>query len=120
MFRFGVVGFTSFILDFSLTYICKEKLHLDKYIANTIGDGVSSTYNFILNRIWAFESKDRRILKQVLLYILSMIAGLIMSNGLIYLFVDIAGIHFYIAKILTIGTIMVWNFMFNDLVIFNH
>jgi putative flippase GtrA len=116
--RFCIVGFLSFIVDFSLTYICKEKLHWNKYIANTTGFLTSSIVNFVLNRIWAFNSKDEQMTKQAVLFAISTVAGLVLGNGMVYLFADLLGIHFYIAKLISIAVMMIWNFTFNDLVIF--
>ena len=33
--KFGIVGGTGIIVDFSITWICKEKLQLNKYISNS-------------------------------------------------------------------------------------
>jgi len=35
--KFGVVGFSGVIVDFGFTYICKEWLKIQKYIANAVG-----------------------------------------------------------------------------------
>jgi putative flippase GtrA len=116
--RFGIVGFVSFVVDFSLTYACKEWLHWDKYLANTIGFLVSSVLNFMLNRIWAFDSKDERVTKQAALFAIATVSGLFLGNGMVYLFADYIGINFYIAKLMSVGIMMIWNFSVNHFIIF--
>lgn len=118
--KFGVVGFSSFIIDFTLTYLCKEKLQLNKYVANTIGFLFAATYNFTLNRIWSFGSADPEIVKQAAIFGLSMTIGLLLASGLIYIFSDRMKFNFYISKLMAVSVVMVWNFTMNNLVIFAH
>ena len=56
--RFGIVGTTGMVIDFSITWLCREKLHFNKYIANTLGFSFAVINNFILNRVWTFENKS--------------------------------------------------------------
>ncbi len=35
--RFGIVGLSGMCIGFLITWICKEKIKLKKYIANTAG-----------------------------------------------------------------------------------
>jgi putative flippase GtrA len=116
--KFGIVGFISFLVDFSLTYACKEWFHWDKYLANSTGVIISSLVNFMLNRIWAFGSKDKGVAKQLVLFAISNISGLFLGNGIIYLLSDMIGINFYIAKLISIGIVAVWHFSANHFIIF--
>jgi putative flippase GtrA len=120
IFKFGVVGFSSFIIDFSITYLTKEKLKFNKYLANMTGFIFAATYNFTLNRIWSFGSQDPEIAKQAIFFALSMTTGLAIASGLIYIFSDRMKFNFYIAKLMAVSVVMVWNFSMNNFVIFNH
>ena len=35
--KFGVVGFSGVFVDFGITWLCKEKIRLNKYLSNAIG-----------------------------------------------------------------------------------
>ena len=35
--KFLIVGVSGLIIDFGLTYLCKEKIKLNKYLSNSIG-----------------------------------------------------------------------------------
>jgi putative flippase GtrA len=118
--KFAVVGFTSFVMDMSITYVCKEKLLLNKYLANTIGFLFAATYNFTLNKLWSFDSHDGEIVRQALIFTASMTTGLLIASGLIYIFSDRMKLNFYISKLLAVSVVMVWNFTMNRLVIFAH
>ena len=56
--KFGVVGFSGVFVDFGITYLCKEKIKINKYVSNAIGFICAATSNYILNRIWTFESEN--------------------------------------------------------------
>ena len=54
--KFGVVGLSGVFVDFGFTYIFKEKLKVQKYVANAIGFTIEDSYNYYLNLIWYFDS----------------------------------------------------------------
>ena len=58
-FKFCVVGGSGVFVDFGVTYLCKEWLKLNKYVANSLGFLCASTSNYILNRIWTFQNENR-------------------------------------------------------------
>ena len=49
--KFILVGFTGLFIDFGLTFFCKEKLNLNKYISNSIGFVLAALSNYFINRI---------------------------------------------------------------------
>ena len=53
--RFCIVGGSGVFVDFGITWLCKELLHLNKYVANAMGFLCAATSNFFLNRMWTFE-----------------------------------------------------------------
>ena len=118
--KFGVVGLSSFIMDFTITYITKERLKLNKYLANSFGFFFAAVYNFTLNRIWTFHSNETNISLQMFKFSVSMTIGMLLANSLIYVFNDKWKINFYVSKLMAVCVVMVWNFTMNNLVIFNH
>ena len=56
--KFGVVGFSGVFVDFGFTYLGKEKVRIQKYIANAIGFTIAATSNYFLNRYWTFQSHN--------------------------------------------------------------
>ncbi|MFN8310277.1 MAG: GtrA family protein [Chitinophagales bacterium] len=120
MLKFGVVGFSSFVMDFSITYVTKEKLRFNKYIANSCGFFFSAIYNFTLNRLWTFHSQDDQIVLQMVKFGISMSIGLLLANTLIYVFNEKMKQNFYVSKLMAVCVVMIWNFTMNNLIIFSH
>ena len=56
--KYGLSGLLGMALDFSVTWICKEKLLLNKYFANSLGFCMAVINNFLLNRYWTFENTN--------------------------------------------------------------
>lgn len=119
-FRFAVVGFTSFVVDFSTVYVFKEKVKLNKYVANTIAFVVAATVNFCLNRAWSFQNHDPQVGMQAMKFGLSMTVGFLIATGALYVFSDKMKLNFYFSKLLSVSIAMIWNFTMANLVIFSH
>lgn len=113
IFRFGMVGLSGMVLDFSTTWLCKEKLRMNKYVANTIGFCLAAINNFFLNYKWTFESSDKNMQGDFIKFILFAIAGLVLNNIILFLFHEKRNIRFYPAKALAIVCVFVWNFTTN-------
>ncbi|MBP6231260.1 MAG: GtrA family protein [Paludibacteraceae bacterium] len=111
--KFCVVGGTGVIVDFGLTFLFKEKLKINKYIANSFGFIAAASSNFLLNRIWTFENTDPNISNQYLLFFFFSLIGLSINNAVIYLVLKYKNINFYLVKICAIGVVTIWNFFMN-------
>ncbi len=111
--KFGLVGFSGLLLDFSITYLIKEKLRWNKYLANSLGFVVACTNNYLLNRLWTFRSVDPGIIVQFSKFLLISLGGLILNNLLLYLLTEKAKLNFYVAKFCAIVLVFFWNFFFN-------
>src|SRR5690606_41657992 len=84
-FKFGVVGFIGLCIDFSITYMLKEKLLWNKFIANAVGFSVAVISNYVLNRLWTFENSDPRIIRQLVLFIGISLVGLGIKKLTLYI-----------------------------------
>ncbi|EJF10424.1 GtrA family protein [Pontibacter sp. BAB1700] len=73
--KFGLVGFTGLVIDFGVTFLVKEKLRWNKYVANSLGFILASINNYILNRLWTFHSMDPEIGWQFSKFLLVAVAG---------------------------------------------
>jgi putative flippase GtrA len=116
--KFGLVGCSGMVLDFSLTFLIKEKLHWNKYLANSLGFVTACTSNYLLNRIWTFHSADPEIGWQFSKFLLVAVGGLLLNNLVVYLLTDKLKLNFYLSKAIAIGLGFFWNFGLNYLYTF--
>ncbi|MDQ3290856.1 MAG: GtrA family protein [Bacteroidota bacterium] len=117
--KFGLVGFSGLVLDFSFTYLAKEKLRWNKYLANSLGFTIACTNNYLLNRIWTFRSADPGIALQFSKFLLISLGGLALNNLIVFLLSEKAHLNFYLAKFCAIILVLFWNFFLNYLITFN-
>ena len=111
--KFCVVGGTGVVADFGITFLFKEKLKLNKYIANSLGFMAAASTNYLLNRWWTFRSHDPEVAQQYVQFVGISAIGLILNNIIIYLLNDKARLNFYLSKLIAIGLVTLWNFFMN-------
>jgi putative flippase GtrA len=116
--KFGLVGFSGLVLDFATTYLTKEKLGWNKYLANSLGFLLACTSNYVLNRIWTFHSADPAIGWQFSKFFVVAAGGLLLNNLIIYLLHDQLKLNFYLSKAIAIVLVFFWNFSLNYLYTF--
>lgn len=118
--KFGTVGAFSFIIDFGLTYFCKEKLRFNKFIANATGFIVSVIINFTLNRLWTFQAHGSAIELQFIKFLTIASFALILNSTIIYILNTKIRLNFYISKFIAVFVVMFYNYSMNALITFSN
>ncbi len=113
LFKFCIVGFSGVIVDFGTTWFLKEKVKLNKYIANSTGFILAATSNYFLNRIWTFESQNKAIGTEYASFLTISLIGLALNNFIIWILTDKLKWNFYLSKLIAIGVVTLWNFGMN-------
>ncbi|MDD3742935.1 MAG: GtrA family protein [Lentimicrobiaceae bacterium] len=111
--KFGIVGFSGVLVDFGFTYICKEWLKIQKYVANAIGFTVAASSNYFLNRWWTFHSQNPEIAMEYTRFLLISIVGLGINTLVLWILVSKGKYNFYLAKLFAIAVVTIWNFIAN-------
>jgi putative flippase GtrA len=106
------------LIDFGTTWFLKEKVRINKYIANSTGFIFAATSNYIWNRFWTFHSENKQVVTEYFSFLLISLAGLGINNFVIYLLHDKMKLNFYISKLIAIGVVTLWNFIMNYLITF--
>jgi putative flippase GtrA len=116
--KFILVGFSGLVVDFSITFLLKEKFKIHRYIANSAGFISAASSNYLFNRLWTFESKNPEVFTEYGTFILISLIGLVINNFFLYVFEK--KLNFYFAKFLAIMVTSIWNFTANYYLNFNH
>lgn len=117
--KFGVVGFSGMLIDFGVTWLLKERLKINAYVANSIGFITAASSNYFWNRLWTFESENQDIPLEYMSFIIISVVGLLINNLMVYLLTTKFKLNFYLAKLLAIGVVTLWNFGMNFLITFS-
>ena len=111
--KFCVVGFSGMVVDFGVTWLCKEKFKWNKYVSNSLGFVLAATNNYIWNRWWTFQSDNANIPIEYGKFLVISVIGLGLNNLVVYLLHEKLKLSFYFAKLIAIGVVTVWNFVMN-------
>jgi len=115
---FGIIGFISMILDFGITYLLKEKLKLNKYVANSLSFLVVGFINFSLNRTFTFTDHNADYNMQLIRFFAVSSTGLALNNLITYFFTEKRKYNFYFSKLLATFIVIFWNFTMNKMFTF--
>ncbi|MDR2887111.1 MAG: GtrA family protein [Bacteroidales bacterium] len=116
--KFCIVGASGMLVDFGVTYILKERHRVNRYVANAAGFMLAASSNFVLNRMWTFQSTDPHFAAQYFHFIVISVIGLAINSLVIFTVHGRLKKNFYVSKLLAIAVVTLWNFGMNSLVTF--
>ena len=107
--RYLVVGGTTFIIDFGILYTMHSKLNVSIAIATSVAYWVSIFYNFVLNRYWTFDSREKESLKRHIVIYLVLLS---VNYLFVVIFVSVLSHHIYYIEAKAIAVIiqMIWTY----------
>jgi len=111
--KFCFVGLSGMMVDFGVTWLLKEKIKTNKYVANSCGFVAAASSNYLLNRFWTFESTNSHIATEYVSFFVISLAGLGINNLIIWLLADRLKMNFYLSKIIATVLVTIWNFGMN-------
>lgn len=114
--KFGIVGATNTAWDFGVYYILTRGMFgfsLHFLTANIIAFTVSVINSYLLNRAWTFRSTDTRHHVLFTKFLIVNLITLGLYELLLYALIDRARLFDLIAKLISVGVVMVWNFAAN-------
>lgn len=117
--KFGVVGFSGVFVDFGITYLLREKVKMQQFIANAIGFSCAATSNYVLNRMWTYQSQNPEVLLEFGQFFLFSLIGLGLNTVILWMLVSKFKWNFYLSKLFAIGVVTIWNFLVNTIYTFS-
>lgn len=109
----------SFIVYFGLTRtVLNPNDVLQLQIANIIAWVVAVLFAYVTNRIFVFKSKNKNIVSEFAMFVVSRIASLFMDMGCMFLIVSVLGLSDVIGKIVSQVVVTVANYIFSKLFVF--
>ena len=110
IFKFGIVGGLAFIIDYGILFALTEFLNIPSLISAAISFTVSVVFNYILSIKWVFDVNKKQTSKDVFVFIILSVIGLIINEIIIYIGNNM-NIHYMISKIGATAIVMVYNFI---------
>lgn len=114
---YGIIGCFSSGLDFAIYSLLVQIIGIQYIVSNCISVLVGITTSFLLNRNYNFKVKDNTQ-KRFFIFLTVGIAGMILSNLILYLCIDIYGMNKIFSKLLSIVLVVSFQFIINKYVTF--
>lgn len=119
-FRYLVAGGLTFLTDYGLFLLLHYIFGFPVVYANTTSFIFSVIVNFSLNKTWVFDGKHKqKVTWQFSIYFILALINLALTNIFIYLLVN-AGVWAFVAKLILVAAVAVWNYIIYRSVIFKY
>ncbi|MDX2273736.1 MAG: glycosyltransferase [Cyanobacteriota bacterium] len=119
--RFGLVGCSGVLVDMSLLYLLHDATGwgFGLVASKLVAAECAILNNFLWNDLWTFRDITRKQpgshnrLKRLVKFNVICLLGLGINSLLLIMLTDGLGIHYLLANLLAIATVMFWNFYLN-------
>lgn len=117
--RFGISGFSGVFVDFGVFYVLREVLQLALTRSTIISSEIAIINNFLWNDFWTFgdisrhQKGWRKRFKRLLKFNVICLSGLILNVLIVNFLFNVLGVNEYLAKLIAIAAVTLWNFWFN-------
>ena len=102
-----------------VTYALFAKVfHIDYLISNVLSWIIAVLFAYITNKIFVFESKSKKNIKEITSFFFFRIISLIMEMIILYVFVDMLHIDDLVTKIIAQIIVIVSNYVFSKVFVF--
>ena len=117
--RFGVVGFSGVFVNMGVLYVLSDILNLELTRSLIVAGELAIISNFLWNDLWTFgdiskrQPGSRQRLKRLLKFNTICLMGLILNLLLVNLLFNVFGMNKYLANLIAIAAVTMWNFWIN-------
>jgi len=117
--RFGIVGFSGVFVNMGVLYVLRNSLNLELTRSLIVAAEFAIISNFFWNDLWTFGDISKRQpgnsqrFKRLFKFNTVCLMGLILNVLLVNLMFNVFGMNEYLANLIAILTVTLWNFWIN-------
>jgi putative flippase GtrA len=116
--RYIIAGVLSAGLEMGLLITLVEHLGHEVLTANVIAFIITNIANYIMSRYWVFNQQTIKKRIEFPVFMFFVTCGLLINQVVLWYLVNQISIDYRIAKVVSIGTVVVWNFFTRNSIIF--
>jgi len=111
IFKFIIVGGIATIIDWIIYYLLYNYLDFDPLVANILSYLLATIYNYFGSVKYVFKVNDKNMKKTFTIFLMLSLVGLLLSELLIYLMINIMLMNKMLAKIFATMLVMIFSFV---------
>ena len=118
---YGVFGVFTTIVNIVTYDFCYNHLGISNTLSNIAAWILAVTFAYLTNKVWVFDSKSWKwevLKREVVAFISCRLATGILDIVIMFVCVDILGLHALLMKIISNVLVIILNYIFSKLVIF--
>lgn len=111
IFKFIIVGGIATIIDWIIYYLLYNYLDFDPLVANILSYLLATIYNYFGSVKYVFKVNDKNMKKTFTIFLILSLVGLLLSELLIYLMINIMLMNKMLSKIFATMLVMIFSFI---------
>lgn len=116
--KFVIVGFFNTVIDWLIFYILTSFTNLNPLFANIVSYSVATIYNFFASTRFVFRTTKQKTMRRLFVeFVVQNIFGFAISESLLYVLIDKIKIADMLAKIITTGIVMIFDFVTRKIIL---
>ena len=121
-FRYIFVGGIATIVDLGILFVLTEVAHLHFLFSAAISFVAGLFVNYFLSKLFVFKNSKAKVSQiiEFLGYSAIGIAGLFITELVMYLFTNQCQIHYMISKIFATAIVLIWNYLCRKYIIYQN
>ena len=117
--KYMISGGTAALLNIALLFILTDIVGLWYFISSVVVYIISTLFNFVLLKFWAFRDPDLgRIHKQLAIFTVLASINFFISPSLLVFLVEILNLWYITGQVLVLLTLAITNFIINKKIVF--
>lgn len=118
-FRYIFVGGVAFLADGGSLFLI-EAIGVNYLIAAIFAFIIGLVCNFLLSKLMVFQRSDKDGKVEFAVYGVIGVIGLGITEIIMYVLTEIAGIYFMLSKVVAAAIVLIWNFVARKLVLYRN
>lgn len=114
--KYIFVGGAAFVADALTLWLLGSIIHY--LAAAAVAFAVGLVVNFVISKRFVFTDNTHNKAAEFIVYAVIGIVGLGLTELIMYLLTDMAGIHFMLSKVVTAAIVLVWNFSARKIILY--
>jgi len=112
--KYAFIGAVATLLDWGAFYLLSFELNVYYQIAVFISFTLGATTKFLFNKFITFKNYSKRFARQISIFVVVSIIGVLASAFFMYVFVDVLQVHKFLSRVITTIIVLFLNYFLDS------